>query len=226
MTIAEQLTQTMEPLLDAVYAAGKAAGGGGGDNPLKYAAQTNRVFYNANFPEGYELVIDIPSCFGDVSEMFRGATGLKKLTFNAPQGVALAANYFVYTTAARPSSLEELVFPNGVKFGSFSNFAIRASKLHTVTGSIDLSQSTTNDSCFKYCEALVNVSFVEGTITKSLSFAQSANLSDASILSLVVGLADLTGQTTQTLTVHETVYDKIIANYDISSDKNWTLAKA
>lgn len=30
MTIAEQLTQTMEPLLDAVYAAGKAAGGGGG----------------------------------------------------------------------------------------------------------------------------------------------------------------------------------------------------
>lgn len=31
MTIAEQLTQTMEPLLDAVYAAGKAAGGGGGN---------------------------------------------------------------------------------------------------------------------------------------------------------------------------------------------------
>lgn len=31
MTIAEQLTQTMEPLLDAVYEAGKVAGGGGGN---------------------------------------------------------------------------------------------------------------------------------------------------------------------------------------------------
>ena len=41
MTISEQLTQTMEPLLDAVYEAGKKAGGGGG----------NRREYNGTIKE-------------------------------------------------------------------------------------------------------------------------------------------------------------------------------
>lgn len=45
MTIAEQLTQTMEPLLDAVYTAGKAAGGGGGLDTSDATATADDIDY-------------------------------------------------------------------------------------------------------------------------------------------------------------------------------------
>lgn len=45
MTIAEQLTQAMEPLLDAVYAAGKAAGGGGGIDTSDATASAADIDY-------------------------------------------------------------------------------------------------------------------------------------------------------------------------------------
>ena len=109
---------------------------------------------------------------------------------------------------------------------SFVHFAGNCVNLQTINGSIDLSESTNNDMCFMSCTKLVDVKFADGSIQKSLYIKQSANLSDASIYSIVSGLADLSEQPTQTLTVNSDVESRIKElglKSVITKDKNWTL---
>lgn len=218
MSIADQLKRAKDDL-DAVYAAGKAAGGGG-DNPLKYATQVQRVFYKAVFPEEYELTFENPTCPANIMEMFRMASNLRKLTIDIPTDKAYNASYLVYDNSDYNSTLEEIVLPDGIKFSNFAFFAHFNKYLKTVSGAIDLSESTSNSDCFRYCTELVDVRFVVGTITKSISFAQSAKLSDASITSIVNGLS--ADALEQTLTVHPDVAARIIKT-DVT-DKGWSLA--
>lgn len=176
---------------------------------LEYVTQVNRLFYKAEFPAGYELEVNMPNCPDNISEMFRIASELKKLTLIVPTNKAYNASYFVYDTVSEYSTLEELNLPSGIKFSNFSNFATRNKHLKAVNGAIDLSESTSNESCFTYCLELVDVSFVFGTITKSISFAQSTKLSRASIESILAGLYEVGDG--QTLTLSESAVDKAYA---------------
>lgn len=227
MTIAEQLTQTMEPLLDAVYAAGKAAGGGGVGNPadvLQYATTPARLFYKAvfpalpAFPDGYELVLDMPNCTTDLKEMFRMAGGLRKLTLNVPTNKSYNVSYFAYDNSDKYSTLKEIVLPNGIKFSNFSYFANRNSFLKTVSGAIDLSESTSNENCFAYCPELVDVEFVLGKITKSISFAQSTKLSHASITSIMNALS--AAGAGQTVTLSKEAVDTAFQDFQNAEGDN------
>ena len=79
------------------------------------------------------------------------------------------------------------------------------------------------NSVFKVCESLVTVSFVEGSIPFSLSFAQSPLLSDESIQSIINGLA--TVETARTLTLHADVKAKLTESQIAQiTSKNWNLA--
>ena len=56
----------------------------------------------------------------------------------------------------------------------------------------------------------------------SISFSESPNLERASILALFYGLADLTGKTAQTVTLHATAKARLTAeDIKIATDKNW-----
>lgn len=195
------------------------AASGGGDTATKYATQLNRSFYNADFPEGYELAVDVHGTT-NLAEMFRNAIGLEKLTVRCPESAVIAANYFLYTTTTRASSLEELTLPDGIKFSNFANFASRCSKLKTINGKIDLGRSSSNNDCFSYCPELQDIRFVSVSILKDISFAQSPKLSDESITSIINGLSPDARE--QTLTVHPDVAARIIGT-DIT-DKGWSLA--
>ena len=77
---------------------------------------------------------------------------------------------------------------------------------------------------FNYIYSLVNVRFVANTIKLSIAFAQSDNLSTETIQSIIDGLADLTGGTAQTLTLHSTVGSKLTDTQKATiTAKNWTL---
>jgi ribonuclease HIII len=67
-----------------------------------------------------------------------------------------------------------------------------------------------------------------GTIGQSINFKGSPRLSDESIDSIIEHLKDLTGATAKTLTVHTTVYNKIVSSGKdaLITAKNWSLAKA
>lgn len=57
-----------------------------------------------------------------------------------------------------------------------------------------------------------------------ISFSDSPNLERASILAVFNGLADLTGRTAQTITLHATAKSRLTAeDIKIASDKNWTV---
>jgi hypothetical protein len=97
--------------------------------------------------------------------------------------------------------------------------------LVSVIGEIDASRITLFDLFFGGKNMpLVDVAFVPNTISVSFNFLGYPNLSDASIDSIINGLADLTDGTAKTLTVHSTVYAKIAANeewYNAIFNKNW-----
>lgn len=58
MSIAEQLTQTMEPLLDAVYAAGKAAGTGGSGNRREYSGKIVSEVVGSDVSKDYVTLVE------------------------------------------------------------------------------------------------------------------------------------------------------------------------
>ena len=89
---------------------------------------------------------------------------------------------------------------------------------------VNVKPTHTWSNAFANCSSLVNITF-SGTIGKAISFAQSSKLSTASIQNIIDCLADLTGQTAQTVTFHKTVGELLTqAQKDTISAKNWTLA--
>ncbi len=76
---------------------------------------------------------------------------------------------------------------------------------------------------FTWYQLLQNV-VIEGKISKSFTMQWSANLTVESLQSFVDALVDLTGQTAQTWTLHNTVGNKLTeAQKATITAKNWTL---
>lgn len=232
MTFAEQLTDAMKSLLSATYEAGKAAARPG-PNLLNYVSTSwsgnfASMFYRVQFPDGYEIELDIPNAPQKLDQMFRLAAGFRKLSFIVPTDTAYSACYFVSGSSSGTSALEELALPCGIKFSNFEKFALYDKKLKSITflgGSdgkvgIDLSESTSNDSCFMDCPELEEIRFEPNTITLSLYFKQSTKLSDESIASIVNGLATVTE--TQDLSLHATVINNLTPEQMTAiANKNW-----
>lgn len=218
------IKSNVKKVYDAGYEDGIAAGGGSNEaEVLKYAYNMGGLFKDAVFPEGYELSANIPRCYKDLNELFRSAVGIKKITLTGlPGDTVYNTSYFVYQTADNLSSVEEIVLPDGIKLGAINNFALRASKLKTISGALDLSESTATTSCFQGCPELEEIRFVPGTIKLGLTFNKSSKLSNESIDSIINGLANMSGQTTLTLTLDSTVVNKLTPDQLTTMlNKNW-----
>lgn len=87
----------------------------------------------------------------------------------------------------------------------------------TVTGYLE---------AFRNCYALEDIT-VEGKFIKSISFSDSSKLTTASVDSIINALYDLTGQDSQTLTVHKAVFGRMSDEQKaFVTSKNWTLASS
>ena len=90
---------------------------------------------------------------------------------------------------------------------------------------LDFSSATNVNNVFGDCVSLKEVRFKINSIKISFQIHYPNNLSDASIQSLIDGLADLTGATSQTLTLHKDVKAKLTEEQiSTITNKNWTLA--
>jgi hypothetical protein len=126
-----------------------------------------------------------------------------------------------YTPDGRMLVVPSLDLRKGTNFSGMFNWSAKIGEI----GEMNISNATNVSSMFNYCFGLERISFVPECIKVSISFAQSNLLNDASIQSIIDGLADLTGKTAQTLTLHATVGGKLTqAQKDAASAKNWTLA--
>ena len=94
----------------------------------------------------------------------------------------------------------------------------------TIKKIILLRDDVSFDRTFVNATNLESITF-EGVISKNIGFPSSSKLSNASIQSIIDHLADLTGGTTQTLTFHKTVGNKLTDTQKATiTAKNWTLA--
>ena len=99
----------------------------------------------------------------------------------------------------------------------------------------EMSSVTSTSLMFHKCNSLKNIigthtieEVQEGSVNAmrglkvSISFSESQNLERASILALFYGLADLTGNTKQTISLHATAKARLTADdIKIATDKNW-----
>lgn len=230
MNIAEQL-QTIADNVPKVYQAGyddgAAAGGGGGsgDYDEGYADGYDEGKSEAieNLPGGYVKIDPAWTDFTSFCQGRRFSLG-KNLKYSDTANGTNFSNMYTGWDYSPDGSLHivpSLDLRNGKTFTSMFNWSSKIGEI----GEIDISSATNVDNMFNYCTELSKISFAPNCIKISISFAASGKLTDASIQSIIDGLANLTGKTAQTLTLHATVGGKLTqAQKDAASAKNWTLA--
>lgn len=198
---------------------------------LSHVTSYFNTFINAAFPTGYEMVFPLRDDLTDASiwETFKNATGIKQVTFkrNSEEKLKLALyRGFQYCKSIEVVDFSEI--PNWYT-NDFRECFSSCTSLREIKGIVSVTTGYETggkmNNTFQSCSKLEEIRFTPLTIAFQTSFANSPLLSDASIQSIIDGLADLTGATAQTLTLNSTVKAKLteeqIANI---TNKNWTLA--
>ena len=215
--------EAQDALIEQIKTAlqGKASGG---EDLLQYATFINgNVFRNAVFPDNYEFNFKTQgSEYAIALSFFLMGTNIKKCVFEVIKKETTCTINGMFNNC---KLLEEVIFVDKIVVNNLSASFLSCEKLKSVNGVIDCFASTNNNTCFYKCYLLEDVCFAENSIIKTISFGNSPLLSAKSIQSIVDGLADLTGGTSQTLTLHADVKAKLTEE-QISqiTSKNWTLA--
>lgn len=194
--------------IDAVYEAGKAAGGGG-DNYYdmfwdSYQQNGNRTNYYQLFVQG----------------------GWNDITFNPKYPIECSGVKEYETTNASQifyaSRITEVRVPIIVTGLPMSQTFFNCIKLKTIAN-LTLNGVTKFYQCFSYCSVLENIT-INGSIDVSFDISTSAVLTSDSVQSIIDHLKDLTGQTAQKLTLHSTVTNNLTeAQLETIWAKNWTV---
>lgn len=221
---------TMKPSVLLQKTQNEWVSGGGNDyiNPFEYVTGFEYLFSNAVFPSGTEYTLNVPNFKEGSNRVFRYAEGVKKIILKGNQNdIEISLQYAFQQRTT--TELEEIDFSewgrDGIKVSYLNNAFSDAIKLHTIRGLFDFTKVMNVNSAFSNTPALVNIFFKHNTLSKGISLVNSPLLSAESIQSIIDGLADLTGQTSQTLTLHATVKAKLTeAQIAQITSKNWTLA--
>lgn len=211
MSIADKLTQIAEKqqrVYDAGFSAGQAQGGGGS--------------YDQGYTDGQKAEYDR---FWDAFQN-NGQRDNYQNAFANWNDESYKPKYTIQgnlINVFQNSTITDtkVAIVSGV--GSTQNAFYRCTELVTIE-SLDITGSTNTSNMFYSCHSLVNVTFT-GEIRISVGFPNSNQLSDTSVQSIIDHLADLTGQTAQTLTLHKTVGGKLTdAQKSAISAKNWNVS--
>lgn len=190
-----------------------------GSLPLTQINSLNTVFSNSVFPENYDIVLHLKKVVG--MQYCFAKSNVRSITLTSEQ-----ENSTMITHGFRDCPNLQILDMKDYKatimdmqYGFYYS-----SNLKSIYGALDISGCTTTNSAFSKCTSLEDISFVPSTIKVSISFSSSPLLSNESIQSIIDGLADLTGQTTQTVHWHSTVLGKI-TNEQLAqiTAKNWLM---
>ena len=226
-----------------------SGGGGSGDYEQGYEDGKNSVvrlekyassmrFENLNLFGVKEVVInfEIANDFSEMCALSWGDrincatnTTVEHLTISTKAKVRSLYKMFYNSNASRADkTLKRITFnfelDTNYSFNiknAFQNFV----GLEIVDGTpLNVSSGGGFQNVFSRCDNLREIRFVANSIKYSISFSSSANLSADTIQSIIDGLADLTGGTAQTLTLHATVGAKLTDTQKATiTAKNWTL---
>lgn len=210
--------------------------GSGGVNMLDYACSLESAFVGCRL-NNVDLVISFGSKCGSkmASEAlyttFNNTEGVKSITINWG-GEATTTGISFFNLVRRNSISTDVLetidlrgMQNCLYITSLNRCFENRNALREILGELDLTNCTTTGSIAARCYALETISFKAGTIMKSISFIDCSKLTDETIQNIIDGLADLSGGTAQTLTLHATVGAKLTdAQKAAASAKNWTIS--
>ena len=154
-------------------------------------------------------------------------TTVEELTLNCKKPITTMQQFLNGNSYHPDETLKKIILNADLsKSDNFQNSFSNTRALESIEGTpLDLTSATRVSSIFANCNALKDVGFAPRSIFLSISFSHSPELSDESIQSIIDGLADLTGQTAQTLTLHDDVKDEIRAEQRAQATaKNWNIA--
>ena len=205
---------------------GKAEGGGSqGFDPLYYANTLYGLFNGASFPDNTNLVLRLqkPPIASDGNAMyqtFSKANGLKsvKIITDDKDTAWELHQTFRENTALETIDLTEC----SRKITKIDYLIYNSTGVKSILGALDVSQCTTFNYSF-FASQLRDVEFVPNTIKAAIRF-NSGYLTQASVESIINGLADLTSGTAQTLTLNGWGSKLTDDQKARITAKNWTLA--
>ena len=229
MSIAEKLLQLKEDM-DAVYEKGKKAAQQAApeSSGWQHITVLNNIFREAILPEKFDMVLNVPnlSSTADIASMLSGVKNLRKLTLKCGREDVVLRSYFAFGSchSVREIDLSQFCNTDVVKITKAHYMFYADVYLERVCGELDFSECTELNTPFQGCNNLTDFEVVPSSVQVAFSVASCPNLSDETRQSIVDGLADLTGQTAQTLTFHATAGAKLTdAQKAIITAKNWTL---
>lgn len=195
-------------------------------NPYEYLASLSFAFAEVVFPDGHHFEVSVPifsktGVTACLQRTFYNTVGLKSFKLKGnDDGKSLTANYMFQNS----KDIEVIDFSEfKAIFSNVVGCFMSCSKLKTVLGIIDLENSTNNVNFVIGCSSLENIRFKENSIKLAINFANVPLLSEASIQSIIDGLA--TVETSQTLSFHADVKAKLTEQQIATiTSKNWTLA--
>ncbi len=163
-------------------------------------------------------------------------TTVEKLTINCKKPITDMYKAFNGEIAFSDKTLKTLVLNiDTSKNTSLTNGFVGMQALETITSDdfngdgigdypLDFTSCTALNQPFRNCTALKELRIKPNTIKINFGIQYSPNLSTDTIQSIIDGLANLTGGTAQTLTLHKDVGDKLTDTQKATiTAKNWTL---
>ena len=218
----------------AAVAGNQVGGGSVGESHLDYMTGLYMAFNGVAFEDGTDLVLNLGAktnvaAANPLYACFYNAKGLKSITIICKNDPGDAITYQNFARMSQEEyTLEKIDLTGAPYFLRVSHmgraFEYRQS-LREILGEFDMTKCSSIGSIAAQCKALETISFKAGTIMKSISFIDCSKLTDETIQSIIDGLADLSGGTAQTLTLHATVGAKLTdAQKAAASAKNWTIS--
>jgi len=164
----------------------------------------------------------IPENVSVFSGAFRNCSSLEEIDLTTTKRESITI-----VTAFYDSSIKKVVLP-GVKYTGIGYHTFRDSRLVTIEiqGTADWSNfDLNNTSNFSQASNLTNITGTIIGIKTNISLSSCSKLTRDSLLVIINGLADLTGTTGKTLTLHATAKARLTADdMAIAQNKNWQIA--
>lgn len=203
---------------------------GGGEDFLKYCSEVHFEDFNLFGKEEVVLNLDNLTTMNQfnftnhIEPKPPSNTTLKHLTINCPNKIDSMRQAFARMYVP-DNTLEHLTLNVNTSEVTTWNYAFASLNVLKVIDGQPLNfTKTTDTNSFRGFALLEEVRFVKNSFYKTISFAQCPKISNDTIQSIIDGLADLTGGTAQTLTLHATVGGKLTDEQKASiTAKNWTL---
>ena len=190
-------------------------------------------FNNLNLFGKSEVVLDLPRVY-DLSYLCSPEgkkentnTTVEHITINCPNEVTVLRGTFSCSGATFDNTLKRITFNVNTQKVTNSAGAFEGLRALEVLDGIplDFSSCTNIGNTFNNNGVLREFRIVPLSIKLNFAMKNLTNLSNETIQSIIDGLADLTGQTAQTLTLHADVGAKLTDEQKaVITVKNWILA--